>query len=80
MNLLIKIIILISILLTTENFSQIEVQSFLEGARITDIKQEGNYLWVATYGQGIYQYSLKDGNGQTIQVKPVTLKMIFSIV
>ena len=61
MNLLIKIIILIGILLASESHAQIEVQSFLEGARITDIKQEGGYLWVATYGQGIYQYSLKDG-------------------
>lgn len=56
-----KIFILIFILLASSNFAQLEVQHFLEGARVTDIKQEGAYLWVATYGQGIYQYSIKDG-------------------
>lgn len=38
-------------------FPQIESDTFLEGASIIDMKIDGNYLWVATYGQGIYRYS-----------------------
>jgi ligand-binding sensor domain-containing protein len=58
-----KINYAISFLILTSSISiaQIESQLFLEGARITDIKQEGTSIWVATYGQGIYQYSMKDG-------------------
>ena len=57
-----KILILIIFCFsTTLNFAQVESQMFLEDARITDIKKEGDFLWVATYGQGIYQYSLIDG-------------------
>lgn len=48
-------------LLAFTAFAQVDSQLFLEGAQITDLKREGEYLWVATYGQGIYQYSLKDG-------------------
>ena len=55
-----KYLILIFIVSSSVSLPQIESQLFLEGARITDIKQEGTSLWVATYGQGIYQYSIKD--------------------
>lgn len=41
--------------------SQVESQYFLEGAAVTDIKRDGSYLWVSTYGQGIYRYSLNEG-------------------
>ncbi len=61
MRINLKYIYLIIFLFSTVTFAQTESQLFLEGARITDIKQEGTTLWVATYGQGIYQYSLKDG-------------------
>jgi ligand-binding sensor domain-containing protein len=48
---------------------QIIVNSFLEGASITKITEEDTsylkkgeeYIWVATYGQGIYRFSKKDG-------------------
>jgi ligand-binding sensor domain-containing protein len=42
-------------------FSQTESEIFLNGASITDIGEVDGYLWVSTYGQGIYSYSLKDG-------------------
>ncbi|MGD8305403.1 MAG: hypothetical protein PVF17_02015 [Ignavibacteria bacterium] len=40
--------------------AQIDSKIFLEGAKVVDIAKEGDYLWVATYGQGIYRYSLTD--------------------
>lgn len=42
------------------SFSQIDSRLFLEKAFITDIKQFGDEIWVATYGQGIYQYNPKE--------------------
>lgn len=41
-----------------DSFAQAE--SFLEGAMVTSIQPEGGYIWFATYGQGIYRYSVKD--------------------
>ncbi len=52
--------LIIFYLLSAALFAQINSQLFLEGAKITDIEREGDFLWVATYGQGIYQYSMKD--------------------
>ena len=61
-NLLIKTLLpSIIFFISSITFGQIQSQSFLEGAKITDISQQDDFLWVATYGQGIYQYSLKDG-------------------
>jgi ligand-binding sensor domain-containing protein len=42
------------------SLAQIDSKIFLEKAFITDIKQDRNYLLVATYGQGIYQYSIEE--------------------
>lgn len=50
----------IVLLAATFSLAQSESQLFLEGAKILDIKREGDFIWVATYGQGIYQYSIKD--------------------
>lgn len=55
-----QLVVIIFCLLTFTAFAQLESQQFLEGAQITDIKQQDGFLWIATYGQGIYQYSLKD--------------------
>ncbi len=41
-------------------FPQIESDIFLEGASVIDMKSDGDHLWVATYGQGIYRYSFKE--------------------
>ena len=54
--------------------AQIESQLFLEGARITDIQQEGTSIWVATYGQGVYQYSMKDGKWTNFSTKSGNLE------
>ena len=39
--------------------SQVQYQSYLEHATISSIDGDGNYLWVATYGYGIFMYSFK---------------------
>ncbi len=47
--------------LTIPIYGQVKSELFLNGAAITDIDEEDGFLWVATYGQGIYRYSLSDG-------------------
>ena len=42
------------------SFSQVQIESYLENATVTAIKREGDFIWFATYGQGIYRYSIKD--------------------
>lgn len=37
-----------------------QTESYLEGAMVTCIQPQGDYIWFATYGQGIYRYSIKD--------------------
>jgi ligand-binding sensor domain-containing protein len=55
------ILILFLIQLTFINLSaQGNSEIFLEGAKVVDIAGEGDYLWVATYGQGIYRYSIDE--------------------
>jgi ligand-binding sensor domain-containing protein len=50
-------------------FSQDEIKSYLEGANITAIKDEPGYVWVATYGQGIYRYSKKDNSWENFSTQ-----------
>ena len=51
---------LICLLLTSLSQAQLNSKIYLEGAKVVDIAGEGDYLWVATYGQGIYRYSIDD--------------------
>jgi ligand-binding sensor domain-containing protein len=56
-----KFHISIFFLLTTLSiFPQVESQLYLENAIIESIKGDGNFIWVATYGQGIFRYSKKE--------------------
>lgn len=50
----------LNLFINYSSFPQSESEIFLEGASIIDMKIDGNYLWVATYGQGIYRYSFSD--------------------
>src|SRR5690606_37546247 len=43
---------------------QVNTDLFLEGATISSIQAEGNDIWVATYGHGIFKYS-KEKNAWT---------------
>ena len=49
------------LLLTLNSFAQYQSEVFLKGAAVIDIVEEEGFLWVATYGQGIYRYSIADG-------------------
>lgn len=49
--------------------AQIDSKIFLENAFITDIKRDRNLLLVATYGQGIYEYSLDEGKWKNFSTK-----------
>jgi len=49
--------------------AQVESEIYLEGASITDIAKQGDYLWVATYGQGVYSYSFKDNKWSNYSTK-----------
>jgi ligand-binding sensor domain-containing protein len=54
---------LVLILLTffpLQIFPQLEYSISLEDANITSITEENDFLWVATYGQGIFRLSKKD--------------------
>ena len=49
--------------------AQVKSEIFLKDAAITDIQSENGFLWIATYGQGIYSYSLKDGKWTNYSTK-----------
>lgn len=55
-----KLFLIFFFLFTTVFYGQIESEIYLEGATVTGIVEEDSYLWVATYGQGIYRYSFED--------------------
>jgi ligand-binding sensor domain-containing protein len=50
----------LALLITSSNPSQVKPDIFLEGALISGITEEDDFIWVATYGQGIFRYSKKD--------------------
>ena len=55
--------------LNIQALAQVQSEIFLKGAAITDIDQEEGFLWVATYGQGIYRYSFADGKWVNFSTK-----------
>ena len=70
-----KFHISIFILLSTLSiFPQIESQLFLENAVIESIKGDGNFIWVATYGQGIFRYSKKEDKWLNYSTKKENLE------
>lgn len=57
-----KSTLILAIFIVSSSFSpaQLNSQIYLEGARVVDMALEEGYLWVATYGQGIYRFSLEE--------------------
>ena len=53
-------IILFLLFCSLSIFPQVESQLYLENAVIESIKGDSNFIWVATYGQGIFRYSKKE--------------------
>ena len=70
-----KFLIVSFILLSTfQLFPQIESQLYLENAIIKSIKGDGNYIWVATYGQGIFRYSKNEDKWFNFSTKKENLE------
>jgi hypothetical protein len=57
------------ILCSPSIYSQVSSKIYLEDASITDIRQFGNELWVSTYGNGIFKYSIKDDKWTNFSTK-----------
>ncbi len=72
-----KLIVILSIIFTASIFPQIESQEFLNGASVMSIKEEGNDIWVATYGQGIFKYDKKNEKWSNFSTKQNNLSNDF---
>jgi ligand-binding sensor domain-containing protein len=53
-------ILTFAFLVNDSSISQVSSEAILENVSVTAIRDEPSYLWLATYGQGIYKYSKKD--------------------
>jgi ligand-binding sensor domain-containing protein len=62
-------VLALAYLLSPNSFPQEQSEVFLKGAAVTDIAEEEGFLWVATYGQGIYRYSIADGKWMNYSTK-----------
>ena len=51
------IFFILSHFLFAQNFQELE--SYLEGKDVRDVSDDGNNLWVATNGNGIFQYNYR---------------------
>ncbi len=60
---------LLSLFSITISYSQPQIESYLENAMVTSIQKEGDYVWFATYGQGIYRYSIKEDKWFNLSTK-----------
>ncbi len=66
-----KIIFLVFLVISLNNlpaFSQVSSQKFLDGANVTGITGIGDYIWISTYGQGIYRYTRSTGEWKSYSV------------
>jgi ligand-binding sensor domain-containing protein len=62
-------ILILSLFSLVKLSAQVNSEIYLEGAKIVDIASEGDYIWVATYGQGIYRYSKSEGKWVNFSTK-----------
>ncbi len=68
------LILVLMVLLNDNSFSQSPSDIVLENVSVTAVKDEPNYVWVATYGQGIYRYSKKDNKWSNFSTSNNTLE------
>lgn len=47
-------------LINHASLAQVSSKAILENVSVTSVRDEPNYIWIATYGQGIYRYSKND--------------------
>ena len=55
-------------------FPQIDSHLYLENASIQSIKADNDYIWVATYGEGIFRYSKKEDKWFNFSTKKENLE------
>ncbi len=55
----------------------IDSEIFLKGSTVTGIVKEKNFLWVSTYGQGIYRYSFEENKWINFSTKNANLENDF---
>ena len=56
-SLIVKTCLILNILFISIIYSQTEsIESFLQGQKITAIKNDGVDIWVTTEGNGVYKY------------------------
>jgi ligand-binding sensor domain-containing protein len=65
----VPVILLTVLLFNSVIFSQVDSKLYLEDASITDIKKFEDELWVATYGNGIFEYSIKEDKWTNFSTK-----------
>ncbi len=58
-------------------FSQDNSKLYIENANVTDIKEFGDELWVASYGDGIFKYSIKENKWTNFSTKSNNLENDF---
>ena len=73
----ILLISLIVFICSPESFSQINSKLYIEDANVTGIRKFDDELWVATYGNGIFKYSLKDDKWTNFSSKSGNLDFDF---
>jgi ligand-binding sensor domain-containing protein len=71
--------ILFSHLLLAQNIEELEV--YLEGKDVRDICDDGNNLWVATNGNGVFQYNyrMQEWNNFSARNEKLTLNFFYTI-
>jgi ligand-binding sensor domain-containing protein len=60
-------------LLAPLTFPQEKLKSYLEGANITSIREQGGDVWISTYGNGIYRYSKSDDRWENFSTRKENL-------
>jgi ligand-binding sensor domain-containing protein len=68
------IIILFFLFASCSIFPQVNSQLYLENAIIQSIKEDDDFIWVATYGEGIFRYSKQDDKWSNFSTKKENLE------
>ncbi len=58
-------------------FPKIVSNKFLDGVSVTGITHYGNFIWISTYGQGIFRYSLSDDKWYNYSTKENSIENDF---
>jgi len=68
-----RILISTFLFISAANSQAIDSEIFLKGSNVTGIVNEDGYLWVSTYGQGVYRFSFKENKWINFSTKNANL-------